>query len=324
MVVVAVGTVDVGVAGHGDEIPTRPACDQRDADIARWGDGGHDDGMRLLPYVLPLVVAATLGCGKARPPATATAPDGTAAALQASLAGPQRSPENRARDGARHPYETLTFFGLRENMTVVELWPGNGWYTEVLAPVLKGKGKLVAATPDPNSPNPNRARYAKESRDRLAAQPDVFGEVVVTSIDSTGGMNLGAPGSADMVLTFRNTHGWVTEGIDADVYRAAFEVLKPGGVFGVVQHRAKPGVDPKASAKTGYLPEQYVIETAEAAGFRLDARSEINANPKDTTVHPDGVWSLPPSLRGGEKTAAEYRAIGESDRMTLRFVKPAS
>lgn len=281
--------------------------------------------MRLLPYLLPFVVAAGLGCGKTSPTPKAAAPaDGTAAALQASLAGPQRSAENRARDGWRHPYETLTFFGLRENMTVVELWPGNGWYTEVLAPVLKGKGKLVAATTDPNSSNANRARYAKEFRARLASQPEVFGEVVVTSIDATGGMNLGAPGSADMVITFRNTHGWANDGIDDDVYKAAFDVLKPGGVFGVVQHRAKPGTDPKTSAKTGYVSEEYVIKTAEAAGFRLDARSEINANPRDTTVHPDGVWSLPPALRGGDKNRAEYLAIGESDRMTLRFVKPAS
>ncbi|MCW5891196.1 MAG: class I SAM-dependent methyltransferase [bacterium] len=280
--------------------------------------------MRSIPLALSLVLVAALGCGKTRPAPTAAAPvDGTAAALQASLAGPQRSAENRARDGARHPYETLTFFGLRENMTVVELWPGNGWYTEVLAPVLRGKGKLVAATTDPNSPMPNRVRYAKEFRDRLAAQPEVFGEVVVTSIEGTGG-DLGAPGSADLVLTFRNTHGWVNDGVDADVYAAAFAVLKPGGVFGVVQHRAKPGTDPKVTAKTGYLSEEFVIRTAEAAGFRLDARSEINANPKDTTDHPEGVWSLPPVLRGGDKDRAKYVAIGESDRMTLRFVKPAS
>lgn len=281
--------------------------------------------MRSIPAVLLLVLAAALGCGKARPtPPAAASADGTAAALAAAIAGPQRSADNRARDAARHPVETLAFFGLRDDMTVVELWPGNGWYTEILAPVLKGKGTLVAATPDPNGPNANRARYAKDFRARLAAQPDVFGEVVVTSIDRTGGMSLGAPASADLVLTFRNTHGWVNDGIDDDVYRAAFEVLKPGGVFGVVQHRARPGTDARTTAKTGYVSEQHVIATAEAAGFRLDARSEINANPKDTTGHPDGVWSLPPVLRGGAQTAAEYRAIGESDRMTLRFVKPAS
>jgi predicted methyltransferase len=271
--------------------------------------------------VLPLLVVTALGCGRARTTA-GPVPD-TGAAIRGALAGPHRAAENRVRDGARHPEETLIFFGLRPDMTVVELWPGNGWYTEVLAPVLRDRGKLVVATPDPNSANANRARYAKQFRDRIAASPDVFRGVTLATLDGNA-TDLGAPGSADLVLTFRNTHGWVNDDVDDDVYAAAFRVLKPGGVFGVVQHRARPGADPKKAAKTGYVPEAYVVSVAEAAGFRLDARSEINANPKDTTAHPDGVWSLPPVLRGGEKNRAKYVAIGESDRMTLRFVKPAS
>jgi predicted methyltransferase len=262
-----------------------------------------------------VLLAACGGMSRSRPAADDARP-----AVRAAMAGAHRTPENRARDAARHPEETLAFFGLRDDMTVVELWPGGGWYTDILAPVLRERGKLVAATPDANGANEYRARGARAFRDRLAAQPAVFDRVALAMLDR-GRIDLGPPGTADLVVTFRNTHNWINDGIEADVYAAAYRVLRPGGVLGVVQHRAPAGAEAKTSAKAGYVPEAHVIRLAEAAGFRLDGRSEVNANPRDTKDHPDGVWSLPPVLRGGEKDRARFVAIGESDRMTLRFVK---
>ncbi len=270
------------------------------------------------------LVAATVACGTTRKPtAPAPAADG-GTAIRAAVAGPQRTPANRVRDGARHPVETLTFFGLRPEMTVIELWPGTGWYTEILAEVVRGKGKLIVATPDPKSANAYRAKGATEFRTKLATETAVFAGVETATLEPGTPITLAEPNSADLVLTFRNTHGWVGEGVEQDVYAAAFRALKPGGVFGVVQHRGMVGPDVQASAKKGYVPEAHVIKVAEAVGFRLDARSEVNANPRDDHDHPDGVWSLPPTLRGGDKDRDEFIAIGESDRMTLRFVKPAA
>jgi predicted methyltransferase len=137
-------------------------------------------------------------------------------------------------------------------------------------------------------------------------------------------IDLGPDGSADLVLTFRNTHGWVRDGVAESVFGAAFRVLKPGGILGVTQHRAREGADPVESAKTGYVPEAHVVALAEAAGFELEERSEINANAKDTKDYPEGVWTLPPTLRLGEQDRERYLAIGESDRMTLRFRKPTA
>ena len=215
--------------------------------------------------------------------ASALDPD-TAAALDAALTGEHRSAKNRARDEFRHPKATLEFFGLRSDMNVVELWAGGGWYTEILAPVLRDSGRLVVttygATEDPEA---YRSRSHRTLLEKIESRPAIFDRV----------------------------------------FAAAFAALRPGGVLGVVQHRAPEGVDPIKNADKGYLPESFVIGLAEAAGFRLDARSEINANPKDTRDHPDGVWTLPPSLRGDDADKSRFIAIGESDRMTLRFVKPA-
>lgn len=273
---------------------------------------------RLLPLSL-LVIAA---CGSAaHSPKTTPNPDPTGA-IQTAVANPQRPAENRARDTHRHPTDTLTFFGLRPEMTVIELWPGTGWYTEILASVVRGKGKLIVATPDPKSKNEYRAKGATAFRSRLASDAAWFGEVDVATLEPGTPITLAPPNSADLVVTFRNTHGWINDGVETEVYAAAFRALKPGGILGVEQHRADAGADPKTASKTGYVPEAHVIRIAEAAGFELDARSEVNGNARDTHDHPDGVWSLPPTLRGGDKNRDQYLAIGESDRMTLRFVKP--
>jgi len=250
------------------------------------------------------------------------------AALDAAIAGEWRTPANVARDGFRHPGPTLSFFGLQPGMTVVEISPGSGaWWTEILAPWIKqGGGTYVAAINDPAKAASERAReyFAGDNaklRERLAAAPAQFDAVVLREVDPTAPV-YGEPGSADAVLTFRNLHNWMRNGQAEGQMKAFFDVLKPGGVLGVEQHRANADV-PREQIN-GYVSEAQVIALAEAAGFVLEARSEINANPRDTKDHPNGVWTLPPTLdvpEGGDK--AKYEAIGESDRMTLRFRKPA-
>lgn len=247
----------------------------------------------------------------------------TEAAIRLAVESSQRSAKSQARDIYRHPVETLNFFGLRPNMTVVELWPGGGWFTEILAPILVDKGKLIVTNFDPNSPNKNTAAGAKRFNDKLAANPKVFGKVQVATIDPPSQLRLGSDGSADMVLTFRNIHNWVSAGYEAQIYKAAFNVLKSGGILGVEEHRAAAGVtDAAKSADNGYMPEAYVIQKIEAAGFKLLSKSEINANPKDTKNYKGGVWSLPPTLTLGQEDRGKYLQIGESDRMTLKFIKP--
>ena len=264
---------------------------------------------------LPLAALALIAT------ACAGSPADTASALDAALAGAHRSDANRARDAFRHPKQTLEFFGLRDDMTVIELWPGGGWYTEVLAPVLRERGKMVAAFADPaKSAYYTRTRTAFE--DKLKAAPAIYDRVQVITFHPPASYDLGQAGSADMVLTFRNLHNWMQSGKLEPVFLAAFRALKPGGVFGVVEHRAKPDADDATVAKTGYVREDYTIKIAESVGFRLVAKSEINANPKDTKDYPEGVWTLPPTYRLGDVDKAKYAAIGESDRMTLKFIKP--
>lgn len=245
------------------------------------------------------------------------------AALDAILSGTTRSSENRARDVHRHPAETLAFFGLKSNQTVVEISPGGGWYTEILAPYLREHGKLVAA----HFPADSTSDYAKKSitafKAKLGAEPAVYDRVVLTPFMPPDVVDLGPAGSADLVVTFRNVHNWLKDSGEAKVFKAAFDVLKPGGVFGVVEHRAKPGTTREQSLTSGYTAEQLVIDAAQAAGFVLDGKSEVNANPKDTKDYAKGVWTLPPRLVEGDKDKEKYLAIGESDRMTLRFRKPA-
>ncbi|WP_155798020.1 class I SAM-dependent methyltransferase [Sorangium cellulosum] len=247
----------------------------------------------------------------------------TGAALRAALKGKHRAPGNAERDAARHPVETLEFFGLKQTSTVLELGAGEGWYTELLAPVLAKKGKLIVTAYDPNGPADSRnTLYGKRVRRLLDKSPDLFGKVEVAVIDRDA-PKLGIEGKVDVVIAIREAHGWHRSG-KFDTYVAeAFKALKPGGVFGIVQHRAKPDANPDESAKQGYLPEAWVIQKVESAGFKLGGKSEVNANPKDTKDYPEGVWTLPPNFRLGDKDRARYAAIGESDRMTLKFVKPA-
>jgi predicted methyltransferase len=247
--------------------------------------------------------------------------------LASVLAAPHRG-ENAARDVYRHPKETLEFFGVERTSTVVELWPGGGWYTEILAPYLRDEGKLIVT----NWPT-DHERYGKSAvkfEEKLKANPELYDkvEIVRAPVTADEPFELAPEGTVDVVLTFRNSHGWFNGGQTQQIYGAAFRALKPGGIFGVVQHRANEGAKAEESAKNGYLPEAQVIADAQAAGFELVEKSEINANPKDTKDHPAGVWSLPPNLRGpegaelSEEDTAKFQAIGESDRMTLEFRKP--
>jgi predicted methyltransferase len=272
-------------------------------------------------------------------PTQETQPAVTAADFAAVLAMPHRTAENKARDASRHPAETLAFFGVAPDSKVVELWPGGGWYTEILAPYLENDGELTVTIFDPAGPE---AYYgtgqAKKMIERLAKDAPIFGTVKTAVVPqkvefgpdgkvaktTLEPFELAPAGTIDVVLTFRNSHGWYRNGGLPIVYGAAFRALRPGGIFGVEQHRAAEGADPAKTAESGYISEATVIEAAKAAGFELLEKSEINANPADTKDHPDGVWSLPPSLSGKEKDKEKFMAIGESDRMTLKFVKPAT
>ncbi len=262
-------------------------------------------------------------------PATAIAvgPDAvTETALDAAIAGEHRSEQNRARDRYRHPKETLAFFGFRSDMTVVEVWPGGGWYTEILAPALRERGKLYAAQYSVNPPFGYQRRYFGAFLDKLGSNPDVYRDVVVTHLATPYELEIAPRGSADMVVTFRNVHNWFAEGYGEHAaelgFRAMFDALKPGGVLGIVDHRWPDSGNEDPGAENGYISEERTISLAEQAGFRLAERSDINRNPRDTHDHPEGVWTLPPSLALGEQDKARYLAIGESDRYTLKFVKP--
>lgn len=242
--------------------------------------------------------------------------------LKEVIAGDHRSADNAARDAYRHPYETLTFFGIRPDMTVVEIYPGRGWYTEILAPYLKDSGTLYAAEA-PADPSYEALQRSLDAFDqKLKDAPDLYGQVKRTTVTETGG--IAPPESADLIVTFRNTHSFMRAGTADASFAAMYKALKPGGVLGVVQHRGDPSVEQDPKAATGYVNEDYVIALAENAGFELAGKSEINANPKDTKDYAKGVWTLPPSFRLGDEDREKYAAIGESDRMTLKFVKPAS
>ncbi|KGM53213.1 methyltransferase [Lysobacter daejeonensis GH1-9] len=278
-----------------------------------------------LALLLPLLLAACTTTPSSETPAATLAADAT---LEVAIAGTWRDPANVARDAYRHPLQTLRFFGVTPSSRVIEITPGGGWYTEILAPYLRADGQLVAALAiaGPAQSDGTRNYLAKGNanfRAKLAADPAHYDRVEVREF-SVPQPAFGAEGSADVVLTFRNVHNWTGWGSDQAMFDAFFRVLKPGGVLGVVDHRAKPGTDLEAMKKSGYLTEALVKELAQRAGFVLEASSEVNANPRDTTDHPNGVWTLPPSNRHDPEDAQMYRGIGESDRMTLRFRKPAS
>jgi predicted methyltransferase len=245
-------------------------------------------------------------------------------AIKLVLKGDWRDPKNIARDQYRHPLETLNFMGVKPGDTVVEISPSAGWYTEILAPLVKGKGRYIGVVTNPakTSSDASRDYNTKNNnalRDKITARADVYGDASLFEIDPKAPA-ISEAGSADVVLTFRNVHNWMGAGTEAQMFEAFFEVLKPGGTLGVVEHRANQDV-PKGD-KSGYVSEAQVIAMAIKAGFTLDARSEINANKKDTKDYPKGVWTLPPTFAEGEKDREKYLAIGESDRMTLRFKKP--
>jgi len=245
----------------------------------------------------------------------------TRAGLTAALAGKHRAPGNVERDAQRHPLETLEFFGLKPTQTVLEYGPGEGWYTELLAPVLASKGKLFVTMTDPNGPKTERPTlYGTRTKLFLERLPEAYAKTAPVLFDPKA-PKLGADASLDAVLLIRGAHGMHNNKLLGAWLAEFHRTLKPKGLLGVEQHRAAPDQNPDESSKKGYLPEAWLVAQIEAAGFKLQAKSEINANAKDTKDYPEGVWTLPPTLRLGEVDKAKYLAIGESDRMTLRFVK---
>lgn len=240
------------------------------------------------------------------------------------MQGQHRSEQNKARDQYRHPAETLEFFGIEDGMTVMEIWPGGGWYTEILAPAMRDHGTLIIATWDPQVEGQPAYRYElpRSMEAEFARHPEIYDQVELEYFSPPGSSSLGEADSLDAIVTFRNAHGWVNAGLAQDVFNEFARVLKPGGILGLVQHRAAEGSDPQVSAKSGYVSESAIKAIAANAGLEFVDSSEINANPKDSRDHPEGVWTLPPGYALGEQDKDQYTAIGESDRMTLRFVKP--
>lgn len=256
-------------------------------------------------------------------PAGANAQPAITPAVQAAVDGKGRTPANVQRDAYRHPAQTLSFFGVEPGKTVVEITPGGGWYSEILAPLLRENGTYVAAVVDPMAVAEGRGRdYQQRGLDGLtkkfAGTPTAYDKVEIVKYDPKAPV-FGKAGSADVVLTFRNVHNWRSAGQAEGMFKGFYNVLKPGGVLGVVEHRAK--ADVPADDKSGYVGQKQMIALAEAAGFKLDGSSEINTNPRDTKDYPNGVWTLPPTNNHDASDAAKYKAIGESDRMTLRFIK---
>jgi predicted methyltransferase len=253
--------------------------------------------------------------------------------LDKAIAGDHRDPAFVARDKYRNPKETLKFFDLQPDMTVVEITPARGWYTELLAPVLRGSGILyeagfaMTASQTPDWQKEIQVAFAN----KLSQRPDVYNHVVVTELSVPERMVIAPPGTADMIVTFRNVHNWMKAETVQTMFEIFYRTLKSGGVLGIVEHRAAPKTPMDQMIQSGYVTEEFVIQLAKAVGFRFEESSEINANPNDTKDHPEGVWTLPPNLRhcnkmdnGSSKDACikKYTAIGESDRMTLRFRKP--
>ncbi|EKF74116.1 hypothetical protein A11A3_09867 [Alcanivorax hongdengensis A-11-3] len=246
-----------------------------------------------------------------------------ASPLSEAIHAESRPGADKARDIYRHPQQTLTFFDVQPDMTVVEVWPGaSGWYTAILAPLLRQQGTLYAAQFPADSDIPFYRRSLKQFREKLQARPALYDQVRISALYPPAHTRIAPAGSADRVLTFRNVHNWAKAGNTDAVFASFYRALKPGGILGVVEHRAPPGRSLQWQIDNGYMTEAYVIDAARRAGFELLAKSDINANPKDDTDHPAGVWTLPPTLRLKDQNRDHYLAIGESDRMTLKFIKP--
>jgi predicted methyltransferase len=245
----------------------------------------------------------------------------TAQALDNILADEHRPEADRARDRFRHPKETLLFFGIRPEMSVLEVWPEPGWYTDVIAPLVREKGRYYAAVMEPDAGSSYITGRLEAFRNKLAAVPTLYGNAALVTFPSDGA-DVVPPGSVDMVVTFRNIHNWMAKDTAAQAFATMFKALKPGGVLGVVDHRGNPANPQDPRAKSGYVTEDYAIKLIEAQGFKLTGTSEVNANPKDTKDYEQGVWTLPPTYRLGDKDREKYADIGESDRFTLKFEKP--
>ena len=242
--------------------------------------------------------------------------------LEALSNGHHRSEQNRARNDYRHPAETLAFFGLEKDITAVEILPAGGWYTEIIAPYLAGEGKLYVAHFSPNSSLPYAAGSLQGFEEKITNSPEIYGKITVRHIDPPHEVVIAPPETVDLAMTYRNVHNWIMVGQELEYFETFYAALKPGGILGVVEHRALPGSSMQVMETTGYVTEQYVKEIAMKAGFEFVASSEINANPKDLTKYSEGVWSLPPTYRLGDQDRERYSKIGESDRMTLKFQKP--
>jgi predicted methyltransferase len=271
--------------------------------------------MRILASCL---LAGILGIA-----ASAMADTDVTTLLDEVLVASHRSDGNKARDVYRHPKETLLFFGLKADQTVVEMTPGLGWYTEILAPVLRERGTYFVAVNKVGEKTPDALREADRLlRKMLSDSPALYDRVRVSVSTPPDSFPMAPAETADLVLTFRNVHNWAKAGTVDTIFKAFFATLKSGGTLGLVEHRASPGSSLEQMIKSGYMTEAYVVEAAQKAGFTLVGKSEINANPRDSKDYPDGVWTLPPTLRLGDKDKERYLAIGESDRMTLKFSKP--
>ena len=276
---------------------------------------------QTIAVALIAAAAAALAACAVGPQADGAPRSEAGAGLAQVVGGAHRSAANKARDTHRHPLETLAFFGIEPHSTVVELWPFGGWYTEILAPYLRDQGVYYAAAMDPQSASPQELRYNESLNALLATRTDLYSRVRI-SVLAKNKMDIAPPQSADFILSFRNIHNWVWAGMEKDVFAAAYRALKPGGVLGIVEHRSNdPDFEPRVPGQA-YVGEEYAVRLIESAGFKLVARSGINNNPRDTKDHPKGVWTLPPSYALGDVDRERYTAIGESDRFTLKFVKP--
>lgn len=252
--------------------------------------------------------------------------------LQAAIEHPLRNVDDKARDQYRHPEQVLTFFDVQPNMTILEIWPGMGWWTDILGPYSRSQGIYYTAGFSMSADRTPQWRkdMQKNFLEKLEQHPEIYDHIVVTELSVPERTTMAPPGTVDRVLTFRNVHNWMKGEYAEAVFKAMYRTLKPGGILGVVEHRAKTGTSLQDMIKSGYVTEAHAIKLAEQAGFILLDKSEINANPNDSTIHPVGVWTLPPSLRYCKQQSdavqadciAQYRRIGESDRMTLKFKKP--